>query len=45
MQELKKGDLVNLTNGSQAKIIEELGRGGQGIVYKVEVGNKEMALK
>ena len=45
MQELKKGDLVNLTNGSQAKIIEELGRGGQGIVYRVEVGNKEMALK
>ena len=45
MQELKKGDLVNLTNGSQAKIIEELGRGGQGIVYKVEVGNKEMAFK
>ena len=45
MQELKKGDLVNLTNGSQAKIIEELGRGGQGIVYKVEVGNKEMAIK
>ena len=43
--ELKKGDFVNLTNGSQAKIIEELGRGGQGIVYKVEVGNKEMALK
>ena len=30
MQELKKGDLVNLTNGSQAKIIEELGRGGHG---------------
>ena len=43
--ELKKGDFVNLTNGSQARIIEELGRGGQGIVYKVEVGNKEMALK
>lgn len=45
MQELKNGDLVNLTNGSQAKIIEELGRGGQGIVYRVEIGGKQMALK
>ena len=45
MQELKNGDLVNLTNGSQAKIIEELGRGGQGIVYRVEICGKQMALK
>ncbi len=40
MQELKTGDRVNLTNGVQAKIIKELGRGGQGIVYLVDLGGK-----
>lgn len=45
MQELKTGDKVNLTNGVQAKIVKELGRGGQGIVYLVELGGKQMALK
>ena len=45
MVELKKGDSVNLTNGSQAKVVQELGRGGQGIVYLVEVGGQKMALK
>ena len=45
MVELKKGDKVSLTNGSQAVIVNELGRGGQGIVYLVEVGGQKMALK
>lgn len=43
--ELKKGQKVNLTIGSQATIIKELGRGGQGIVYLVELGGQQMALK
>ena len=33
MIELKNGESVSLTNGSQAKVVKELGRGGQGIVY------------
>ena len=45
MKELKGKDFVNLTNGSKAKIIKELGRGGQGIVYLVELGGQNMALK
>lgn len=45
MHELKAGDKVNLTNGTQAKIIKELGRGGQGIVYLVDLAGKQMALK
>jgi len=45
MVELKKGDKISLTNGSQAVIVNELGRGGQGIVYLVEVGGQKMALK
>lgn len=45
MQELKNGETVNLVGGFQAKIVKELGRGGQGIVYLVELGGKQMALK
>lgn len=45
MIELKIGESVSLTNGAQAKIIKELGRGGQGIVYIVEVNGQNMALK
>lgn len=45
MKELKTKDKVSLTNGSSATIIKELGRGGQGIVYQVEVGGQNMALK
>ncbi len=43
--ELKPGQKVNLTIGAQAKVIKELGRGGQGIVYLVELNGKKMALK
>lgn len=45
MQELKMNDAVNLTNGSTAKIVKEIGRGGQGIVYLVELAGQKMALK
>jgi predicted Ser/Thr protein kinase len=45
MLELKTGDRVTLTNGSEATIVKELGRGGQGIVYLVELGGQKMALK
>lgn len=44
MIELKIGESVSLTNGAQAKIVKELGRGGQGIVYLVEVNGQNMAL-
>lgn len=43
--ELTPNQLVNLTIGRQAKVIEELGRGGQGIVYRVELDGNEWALK
>ena len=36
MIELKIGESVSLTNGAPAKIVKELGRGGQGIVYLVD---------
>lgn len=45
MLELKTGEKVTLTNGTDATIVKELGRGGQGIVYLVEIGAQKMALK
>ena len=32
-------------SGDHATVIEELGRGGQGIVYRVDINGKQMALK
>lgn len=43
MQELKQNDIVNLTNGSTAKVIKELGRGGQGIVYLVDLADQKIS--
>ncbi len=40
-----KGDKIPLQNGSEVKIIEKLGEGGQGVVYRVTLSGKEYALK
>lgn len=45
MSELAIKSKVNLTIGSQATVLKELGRGGQGIVYLVDLGGQKMALK
>lgn len=45
MAELKKGDKVNLTSGGYVTIEKELGRGGQGIVYLVNLSGEKKALK
>ena len=45
MSELKIGTTVRLSNGTSAKVKQELGKGGQGVVYLVEVSGKKMALK
>ena len=42
---LKIGDLVPLELGGSAKILEILGSGGQGTVYRAEFSGKEYALK
>lgn len=38
-------DEIKLTNGCSAKILSKIGEGGQGVVYKVSINNKEYALK
>lgn len=45
MAELKHGTLVDLDNGGQVKVLKELGRGGQGIVYLCEFSGNQYALK
>lgn len=43
--ELNIGDRITLTTGGQVSIIKELGRGGQGIVYLVDLNGEKKALK
>ena len=45
MKELSKGSVIRLKNGRTCKVKKELGRGGQGIVYLVDYGGKDHALK
>lgn len=45
MIELSKNSIVSLVGGGTATIVKELGRGGQGIVYLVEVCGEKKALK
>lgn len=45
MTELSKNSIVSLVGGGSAIIVKELGRGGQGIVYLVEVCGEKKALK
>lgn len=45
MKHLSKGTYVQLSNGTNAKILAFLGGGGQGAVYRCEAGGKEYALK
>ena len=43
--ELRTGDKITLTTRGQVTIIKELGRGGQGIVYLVDLNGEKKALK
>lgn len=45
MAELTKNSTISLIGGGSATIIKELGRGGQGIVYLVDVSGEKKALK
>ncbi len=45
MNEFIKGQKIDVVSGGQLEIIEKLGEGGQGIVYRVEYEGKEYALK
>ena len=45
MAELVKGTEIRTANNKMVKILDKLGEGGQGIVYRVEYDGKQKALK
>ncbi|UTC64525.1 serine/threonine protein kinase [Treponema sp. OMZ 788] len=45
MTRLKKNQIVKTIDGKEIRVIDALGEGGQGIVYKVHFNNKNYALK
>lgn len=45
MSELKEGQEIQTKGFKTVRVLEKLGEGGQGIVYRVDYGGKQMALK
>lgn len=45
MKEFEKGQRIKVASGGELEIIQKLGEGGQGVVYKVIYNGKEFALK
>jgi predicted Ser/Thr protein kinase len=45
MAELQSGTFIDLTNGGKINVMQELGRGGQGIVYLSVYEGHKYALK
>ena len=45
MKEFQKGQKIKTVSGGELEIIQKLGEGGQGIVYKVNYNGKKLALK
>lgn len=45
MSDFKKGKKLKLVSGEDIEIVNKIGEGGQGVVYKVRYQNKEFALK
>lgn len=45
MKEFQKGQKIRVASGGTLEVIQKLGEGGQGIVYKVKYNGKELALK
>lgn len=45
MREFPKGQRIRTVSGGELEILQKLGQGGQGIVYKVNYNGRQLALK
>ena len=45
MKEFQKGQRIKTVSGGELEVIQKLGEGGQGVVYKVNYNRKPLALK
>ncbi len=45
MKEFQKGQKIKVASGGELEVLQKLGEGGQGVVYKVRFGGKDLALK
>ena len=45
MKEFQKGQRIRTVSGGELEVVQKLGEGGQGVVYKVNYGGKQLALK
>lgn len=45
MKEFQKGQRIRTASGGELEVIQKLGEGGQGIVYKVNYNGRQLALK
>lgn len=45
MKEFQKGQRIKTVSGDELEVIQKLGEGGQGVVYKVNYNGKPLALK
>ena len=45
MKEFQRGQRIRTASGGELEVIQKLGEGGQGIVYKVNYNGKQLALK
>ena len=45
MKEFANGKRIKVASGGELEVIQKLGEGGQGVVYKVKYNGKELALK
>ena len=45
MKEFTRGQRIKVVSGGELEVIQKLGEGGQGVVYKVSDNGKVLALK
>ena len=45
LKEFQKGQKIRTASGGELEVLQKLGEGGQGVVYKVNYNGKQLALK